>query len=84
MKQVNFKTQFLIGIIALILAHILGYITQNGIFINIAWVLYGLAFIINPVYPNPNGTVFPQKGVLGARIGGVLVIIVGLITRFGV
>lgn len=58
----------------------LAFVFHNGIFSNIAWIMYGLFFIINPVYPEKY--IIERKGEIGARIAGIICIIVGLLTRF--
>ena len=84
MKKLTFKTQFRICIGVLVLSFVLATVTKQGFFSNIAWIVYGLFFIINPVWPEMWNHADHKKMTLGCRIGGVLVIIIGLITRFGV
>ena len=81
MEKLTFKRQLFLGIVLIIAGNILAFIFRKGIFSNIAWILYGLLFIINPVYPEryrDNG----EKAKVAARIAGIVCIIVGLITRF--
>lgn len=81
MEKLTFKRQLFFGIVLIIAGNILAFIFRKGIFSNIAWILYGLLFIINPVYPEryrDNG----KKAKVAARIAGIVCIIVGLITRF--
>ena len=81
MEKLTFKRQLFFGIILIIAGNILAFTFRKGIFSNIAWILYGLLFIINPVYPEryrDNG----KKAKVAARIAGIVCIIVGLITRF--
>lgn len=82
MKKITFEKQMIIGIVFLFLMHICSSIFKNSIFVNIGWVAYGLLFIINPVCPEKS------KGVknihLWIRLAGVLCIIAGIMTRFGV
>ena len=81
MEKLTFKRQLFLGIVLIIAGNILAFIFRKGIFSNIAWILYGLLFIINPVYPEryrDNG----KKAKVAARIAGIVCIIVGLITRF--
>ena len=49
MKKLTFKTQFRICMGVLILSFVLAHITKQGVFTNIAWIVYGLFFIINPI-----------------------------------
>lgn len=81
MEKLTFKRQLFFGIVLIIAGNILAFIFRKGIFSNIAWILYGLLFIINPVYPEryrDNG----EKAKVAARIAGIVCIIVGVITRF--
>ena len=81
MEKLTFKRQLFLGIVLIIAGNILAFIFRKGIFSNIAWILYGLLFIINPVYPEryrDNG----KKAKVAARIAGIVCIIVGVITRF--
>ena len=51
MKKITFKRQVFIGIMLIAVGNILALILHEGLCANIAWVLYGLVLIINPVYP---------------------------------
>ena len=48
---------------------------------NIGWIIYGLLFVIHPVWPenakNP-------RMALYMRLAGVIIILLGLVARFGV
>lgn len=83
MKKISFKIQVYIVFAIMGIGHLLAYLLKNGLCINIAWLLCGLLFLINPVYPNKNN-IPPKKGAFYARIGGVIVIILGLFIRNGV
>ena len=81
MEKLTFKRQLFLGIVLIIAGNILAFIFRKGIFSNIAWILYGLLFIINPIYPEryrDNG----KKAKVAARIAGIVCIIVGVTTRF--
>ena len=47
----TFKKQILLGVILVILANILAFALHQGLFSNIAWVIYGLLWIVQRVYP---------------------------------
>ena len=82
MDRVSFKTQMILGLIFLFLMHICSTVFKNGIFVNIAWITYGLLFVMNPVCPEKAKSV---KNIhLWIRLAGLLCIIGGVITRFGV
>ena len=84
MKRVTFSFQVFSGIVLLGICFVLGQLTHNGLFLNGAWILYGVAFLIHPVWPESWAYADPVKMRRGARIGGCLCILVGLLTRFGV
>lgn len=82
MKKLTFKNQIIIGLLFYLLMFICSIVLKNGIFNNIGWVVYGLLFVINPVCPKKSESV---KNVhLLMRVAGIIVIIIGLTTHFGV
>jgi len=84
MKKMTWKSQIMTcaGLHAVLFA--LALITKQGIFNNIAWMIWGLSFIFHPVWPKAWDYADHEKLKLGCRIGGILAILVGLITRFHV
>ena len=85
MRKITFKIQIYIGLALLLVCFILAAVFQKNIFLNTAWVVYGLLFVINPVYPNQIKNKANQKrNKTYARIAGLICIIIGLITRFGI
>jgi len=81
--KLTFKLQLLSGVILVIIGSTLSFAFHNGIFLNIAWIVYGLLFILNPVYPErlkqANGEKTAKRVM---RIAGVLCILIGLLTRY--
>ncbi len=84
MIHFSFKNQFIICICILIFSFILSSLTKISIFTNLAWIIYGVAFVINPVWPDIYNNSNPKLLKLACRIGGILVIILGTIIKFGV
>lgn len=84
MKKMTYKGQLMVcaGIHAVLL--VFKVITKQGIFSNIAWVVWGAAFILHPVWPGALDRADHDKLRLGCRIGGVLAILFGLLVRFRV
>lgn len=74
-----FKKQILLGVILVILANILAFAFRQGLFSNIAWVLYGLLWIVHPLYPEQMDA---KKGRLASWLAGAMCILIGLMTRF--
>jgi hypothetical protein len=81
MKKITFKRQIFIGIMLIAVGNILALILHEGLCANIAWVLYGLVLIINPVYPERYNN-DAQKAKWGIRIAGFICILVGVLTRY--
>ena len=79
MRCLTFRRQIVLGIVFIIVGNLLAFTFHKGIFSNIMWILYGLLFILNPVYPEQSDS---KKGKKGARIAGIICIAVGLLTRF--
>lgn len=85
MKQLSFKTQVYISLAIVACAFLCGQIFKTGVFHNIGWILVGLLFVINPVWPKAVDWRNHDELSKGIRIGGVLVIIVyGFLIRYGV
>jgi len=82
MKKLTFKRQMQLGIVCIILGFILSEIFHTGIFSNIAWVIYGLLFVVHPVFPQNAAEGKHGRKVL--RFAGVVLVLFGLTTHFGV
>ena len=83
----TFKRQswLIAGIV--LLGFVLSTLLKQCIFSNIGWVLAGLLFVIHPVCPETWKWKYgddEKKMKRDFRIGGAVVIFLGLITRFGV
>lgn len=60
-------------------------VLHNSVFLNLAWILYGLLFVIHPVYPEQVKFRYSEEGAQKiARMAGLTCIAIGLITEFGV
>ena len=87
MKKLTFKQQFCTGLAIEIVCFILATILKQGIISNTGWILYGLLFVIHPVCPNAWKWRYgddDKRMKRDFRIAGCVVILFGLITRFGV
>ena len=85
LKKLPFRIQIRVSLAIIVCAFVLGQIVKMGVFHNIGWILVGLLFAINPVWPE--AVDWRDHGELrkGIRIGGVLVVIVfGFLIRYGV
>ena len=79
--KITFKQQVFIGIILIIAGNVLALILHNGLFANIAWILYGLILILNPVYPEKYSN-DEKRAKLGSRIAGIICILTGILTGY--
>jgi len=79
--KITFKQQVFIGIILIIAGNVLALILHKGLFANIAWILYGLILILNPVYPEKYSN-DEKRAKLGSRIAGIICILTGILTGY--
>lgn len=84
MKKLTFKRQICLSLGIAVLCFITATITKLSFIHNLGWIIYGLFFIIHPVWPKRWAYADPKRMVRGCRIAGVIVIAIALITRFGV
>lgn len=80
-KRFTFKAQLLCGVMIAIVSCTLSSALHKSIFINVAWIIYGLMWIFHPVCPEGFDK---RRGSQLARVAGVVCIAVGLIVKFGV
>ena len=80
-KRFTFKAQLLCGVMIAIASCTLSSALHKSIFINVAWIIYGLMWIFHPVCPED----FDEKrGNQLARVAGVVCMTIGLIVKFGI
>lgn len=84
MKNLTFHVQIRLTLGIYFLCFILAHILKLGWLTNVGWIVYGLFFTLNPVWPQSWNWRDHKQLRLGSRIAGVLAIIIGLISRFGV
>ncbi|MCD8146783.1 MAG: hypothetical protein LUD84_05825 [Clostridiales bacterium] len=76
MNKLTFQRQFLLCAVLVLCGFLLAVLTNYGIFSNIGWGAAGLLFVVHPVCPsNVNNRT-------AARIGGGIVMLLGLLLRF--
>lgn len=80
-KRFTFKAQLLCGVIIAIASCTLSFALRRSIFMNIAWIIYGLMWLLHPVCPEGFDK---SRGSQLARAAGVICIAVGLIVKFGI
>ena len=87
MEKLTFRRQWWLGMAVLVLCFVLATHFKVGVISNIGWVLFGLAFVIHPVCPEVWKWRYSddeKRMKQDFRIAGVVTILIGLITRFGV
>lgn len=85
MTRMSFKTQSYISLAIVACAFLLAQFFKIGIFHNIGWILSGLLFVINPVWPKSADWQNHDDLRKGIRIGGAAVIVVfGFLIRYGI
>lgn len=80
MSKISFKNQLILGVIIVIVANTLGFITKLGIFCNIGLIIYGLLFLINPVFSEKSKNVKHIK--LYVRLIGLLILLLSFFIGF--
>ena len=80
-KRFTFNIQLLCGVMIAIVSCALSFALHKSIFMNVAWIIYGLMWIIHPVCPKGFDA---RRGIQLARAAGVICIAVGLIVKFGI
>lgn len=87
LDRLNYKRQCWLAVGIVLFGFILARLTGWAIAPNVAWVLAGLLSIVHPLVPESIKWRYAgdeKKMARDSRIAGAVVIVVGLITRFGV
>ena len=87
MNQLTFQKQMWIGMGIIAAGLVLAHLLKHGIFSNLAWILCGLLFVIHPVCPEKWEWRYANDAKRmrrDFRIAGAGVIIIGILTCFGV
>lgn len=84
MKTWTFGRQTAVVAAVFVVCNVLLFTTRIGWFHNLAWLMAGLLYLVNPVWPESWDYADHSKLRLGCRIAGGLMILVALLTRFSV
>lgn len=78
MKKLTFSRQLTLGMLIMAICLVIAFVAKIEVFQNIAWILYGLLFFINPVVPQnvPDGKIKIAR--IAIRICGVIIIYSGV------
>ncbi len=82
--KINFRLQIIVTLILVIAGFISSLWFNKDIYYNLAWAFTGLAFFINPVYPQNAIHLEEEKAKKGIRIAGMILVFIGLTNGFGV
>lgn len=81
MNKLTFRNQLITGVVIVVVGFIVSTFTQQEYFSNIGWIVYGLLFFVNPVYPESIKTGRHTKIYL--RLVGLLIVISAFFIHFG-
>lgn len=76
----TFRIQSCMGITFVLLGVIGTGIFDIEILYNVGWILCGMLFLLHPVYPKHISV--GRKGLFYMRMGGAILVILGIATKF--
>lgn len=77
--KLTYKVQMILAVVIIILSNILTDVFDFWIYRSIGFAVCGLLFIAHPVVPNEQGA--NKQTIFWIRIGGVILILIGVFTR---
>lgn len=80
MRYWSFNEQMKYGLLLMVALFVCGSLMGDGRWFNLAWMLYGLLWLLHPVLPERAAQTSRNLNVV--RICGVLILLVGSITKF--
>ncbi len=83
-RKLTFRLQCRICIFIFLINILLAHLFQTGLFHNLTFLICGGLFLAHPVCPEHWGSAYPDGWERGFRIGGAILMVLGLITRFGI
>lgn len=83
MEKLTFNRLVGTGVVLIAIANGVAFLLHAGFLVNLAWIVYGGIALLHPACPARwKDTDREKNAVLGIRIGGVLCVVVGVLTRF--
>lgn len=79
MKKINFNKMLILSLIIIVLFNTLNLLFSHWFFTSIGFCVCGLLWVIHPIPPKKIETLKNIK--LAIRIAGIVLILIGLITR---
>lgn len=83
MIKFTFKQQIITTAIVLLGTFLLSILLKQGIFFNLGWIVSGLMFVVNPVYPDLSVNANLDNIEKSIRVVGIILIAIGLSGFFG-
>ena len=84
MIKFTFKQQIITTAIVLLGTFLLSILLKQGIFFNLGWIVSGLMFVVNPVYPDLSVNANLDNIEKSIRVVGIVLVAIGLSGFFGV
>ena len=83
MMKFTFKQQIITTAIVLLGTFLLSILLKQGIFFNLGWIVSGLMFVVNPVYPDLSVNANLDNIEKSIRVVGIVLVAIGLSGFFG-
>lgn len=83
MIKFTFKQQIITTAIVLFGTFLLSILLKQGIFFNLGWIVSGLMFVVNPVYPDLSVNANVDNIEKSIRVVGIVLVAIGLSGFFG-
>lgn len=83
MIKFTFKQQIITTAIVLLGTFLLSILLKQGIFFNLGWIVSGLMFVVNPVYPDLSVNANLDNIEKSIRVVGIVLVAIGLSGFFG-
>ena len=78
MIKFTFKQQIITTAIVLLGTFLLSILLKQGIFLNLGWIVSGLMFVVNPVYPDLSVNANLDNIEKSIRVVGIVLVAIGL------
>ena len=83
MIKFTFKQQIITTAIVLLGTFLLSILLKQGIFFYLGWIVSGLMFVVNPVYPDLSVNANLDNIEKSIRVVGIVLVAIGLSGFFG-
>lgn len=83
MIKFTFKQQIITTAIVLLGTFLVSILLKQGIFFNLGWIVSGLMFVVNPVYPDLSVNANVDNIEKSIRVVGIVLVAIGLSGFFG-